>query len=167
MAKKSVCLILLITDKSKFRDPLCLIYYDLEKIAMGSSEEKALQIGAEYGRDKNRSPMQWSNEVNAGFCPEDVEPWLPVNPDYIQGINVADQIGDPSSILNFYRKMIQIRAENSALFGGDYKEIDLGNQEILCYLREDELQRLLVVLNMSDREQTIDLGEFGSWSIAH
>ncbi len=35
-----------------------------------------------YSRDPARTPMQWSNEANAGFCDEGVTPWLPVAKDY-------------------------------------------------------------------------------------
>ncbi len=50
--------------------------------------------GMGLGRDPERSPMQWSAEPNAGFCPEGVEPWLPVASDYRE-VNVAVQAEAP------------------------------------------------------------------------
>ena len=35
----------------------------------------------EYSRDPQRTPMQWSGEVNAGFSTGNTT-WLPVAPDY-------------------------------------------------------------------------------------
>ena len=43
-------------------------------------EEEALKLSLANSRDKNRTPNQWANAANAGFCPAGVEPWLPVNP---------------------------------------------------------------------------------------
>ncbi|NBO66966.1 MAG: alpha-amylase, partial [Acidobacteria bacterium] len=34
--------------------------------------------GIGVGRDPERTPMLWSDALNSGFCPSDVEPWLPI-----------------------------------------------------------------------------------------
>ena len=34
--------------------------------------------GLGLGRDPARTPMQWDRSPNAGFCPPNVEPWLPI-----------------------------------------------------------------------------------------
>ena len=49
-------------------------------------------------RDNSRTPMQWNSNNYAGFT--NVEPWFPVNPNYKE-INVADQLEDENSVLNF------------------------------------------------------------------
>ena len=40
-----------------------------------------------FGRDPVRTPMQWDSSPNAGFCSDEVKPWLPVAHDY-QTFNV-------------------------------------------------------------------------------
>lgn len=71
-------------------------------------------------RDKNRTPMQWSNLPNAGFSPIDVSTWLPVNPNYKEGINVKEQERSPYSLLNYYKHLLQVRKNMWALLQGDF-----------------------------------------------
>lgn len=42
-------------------------------------------------RDPQRSPMQWSDEVNAGFNSKSNNTWLPIHPDY-QRVNVEVEL---------------------------------------------------------------------------
>ena len=53
------------------------------------------------GRDNARTPMQWDNSLFAGFS--DSNPWINVNENY-KDINVALQMTDQYSILNYYRQ---------------------------------------------------------------
>ncbi|KAF0111633.1 MAG: alpha-glucosidase [Chloroflexi bacterium] len=145
----------LITDPKKFKDPLSTLYYNLDKKVMGAPEPNASLTGAERGRDKCRTPLQWTNEPNAGFCPAGIEPWLPVNPDYRKGINVKEQEKQTDSLLNFYRFMLKVRRENPALISGEYQEIETDNQSVLVFYRRDAQQVLLLALNLSDTEQQV------------
>ncbi len=61
------------------------------------------------GRDPNRTPMQWTPELNAGFTVNTVEPWLPVA-DNRTTINVAVQATDPTSTLTFYKALLHLPA---------------------------------------------------------
>lgn len=148
---------LLIDDPALFRDPLSLLYAGLEKQVNGSDEPKAVRVGALMGRDRNRTPMQWSGEANGGFCPPEVTPWLPVNPDHAAGVNVEDQVGKPDSMINFYRRMLGVRRQHPALQVGEYQLIDLGNEKVLGYTRSSRDTELLVVLNLSDEQQQVTL----------
>ncbi len=49
--------------------------------------------------------MQWSDEANAGFTTGKV---FKVNENY-KAINVAAQEKDPSSVLNYYRRLVALR----------------------------------------------------------
>ena len=63
-----------------------------------------------YARDNARTPMQWDSTKNAGFTTG--TPWAKVNGNYTE-INAAQEIDDPDSILNFYKKALKIRKECS------------------------------------------------------
>jgi alpha-glucosidase len=147
----------LISDPMKYRDPLSTLYYTLEKKVMGSTEADAILVGSERGRDKCRTPMQWTHTENGGFCPAGVEPWLPVNPDFHEKINVDDQNHDPDSLLNFYRNLLHIREEHPALTMGEYEEIETDNAEVLVYKRIFEDEILWIILNLSEKTQKSNL----------
>jgi len=139
----------LLSNIADVRDNLSLWAYKMEREIMGSSEEEATRFAFQRGRDKSRTPNQWRNAPNAGFCPPDVRPWLPVNPNYAEGVNVEDQDGDPESMLNFYRRILAMRRQNPALIGGEFELVNQEAKDYLAFLRTSDEQRLLVALNMS------------------
>lgn len=137
------------TDYDRFRDQQAFLYYRVAKETAGLTEEEALRVACMASRDKNRTPNQWANTTNAGFSPEGVETWLPVNPNFANGVNVADQERDPRSMLNFYRRAVQVRRENTALIYGDYQPVDETSSDYVAYVRSYHDQRCLVLINMT------------------
>ncbi len=59
-------------------------------------------------RDDCRSPMQRTGAPNAGFCPPEVRPWLPVCPDYRE-VNVETLSKEPDSVYGCYRRFLELR----------------------------------------------------------
>lgn len=96
------------------------------------SLEKRMERIWHSSRDSSRTPMQWSDEANAGFSK--AKPWFYVNPNY-EKINVRAQEEDPYSILNFYRKCLQLRKDSNVLLWGSYREFFPKNKEIYMYER--------------------------------
>jgi alpha-glucosidase len=152
-----------LTDPALFRDNTSTYAYPLLVNLVGKSPEEALKMAAMYGRDKCRTPMQWSHAPNAGFCPAGVTPWLPVNPNYAQGINVADQKNDPHSLWNFYKRLLQVRRSAPALITGDYTPLHEEAEDYLAFMRitPDGIQKCLVILSYSPQplEIPFDLPE--------
>ena len=100
-------------------------------------------------RDECRTPMLWSEEVNAGFCHVSVQPWLPVAKNFRE-INVEKQMGEPDSLLNFYRKVILLRNGTRALNAGRLEIAhEFCTRRILAYYRISGAEKYLVLLNMS------------------
>ena len=113
--------------------------------------------------------MQWDDSPNAGFAaPEVKELWLPLASDYKE-VNVADQLNDQRSMLNFYRKLLAYRKASPALQWGSYRSLDAASPEAQenCFVfeRDDSDQRLVVALNFSGQEQKLDLPELGTGRI--
>jgi len=105
--------------------------------------------GLGVGRDPARVPMPWSDAPNAGFCPPDVEPWLPLG----DGASVEVQRRDPQSMLSLYRALLALRRATPALTDGAYRTVFVGEASF-AYLRGD----VLVALNLSAEPRAVALG---------
>jgi alpha-glucosidase len=107
----------------------------------------------EKGRDGERTPMQWSDDPNAGFTT--AVPWNPIPPTY-KTYNVADELKDPNSILNWYKGLLVLRRANPALLDGEYIALNENDPNVLSYLRKTKHDAMLIAINMSAAPQTVD-----------
>lgn len=115
------------------------------------NKEKSFKfINETINRDHARTPMQWSNDVNGGFN-SGTETWINVNEGY-KNINVANELSDENSILNFYKKMIKFRNESDVLKKGDFKE-EFVSKYIVSYFRSFENKTYQIILNFSDKKR--------------
>lgn len=120
-------------------------------------------------RDHGRLPMQWDSSPNAGFTDASAKPWMTINKDYTEW-NVASQIGDPESIMSYWKQMIALRKEYSDLFVyGSYtpmEESETGEM-VLGYERNwsQTDQKAAVLLNFSDQIQTVPMDKYKGFSI--
>ncbi|MDE5938203.1 MAG: alpha-glucosidase [Lachnospiraceae bacterium] len=125
-------------------------------LAAGLSPEEALKAVSAYSRDNARSPMQWSDEPNAGFTTG--TPWLKVNPNYT-AINAAAQTGNEDSVYSFYRKLIALRkdpAYKETIVYGALEPLWQDRHNLMAYYRKGN-PTLLVVGNYQGDEQEIVL----------
>ena len=109
--------------------------------------DKRLKKMWRCSRDSSRTPVQWDASPHGGFTTG--EPWFYVNSNY-PIINVAQQEADPDSILNFYRKAIELRKSLPCVRYGDYKEHEKDSDSLYMYTRQDSRQRLMVVCSFSN-----------------
>jgi len=119
------------------------------------------EIAHIVGRDPERTPMQWDASPNAGFSAPDLkELWLPLGSNYME-VNVASQLEDPRSMLNYFRKLLAYRGATPALKWGSYRSLDPGSAQAQanCFVFERQAgdQRLLVALNFSAQDQELSL----------
>jgi maltose alpha-D-glucosyltransferase/alpha-amylase len=135
-----------------------VIYYG-DEIGMGDNF---------YLGDRNgvRTPMQWSPDRNAGFSRADPQQlFLPPIMDPIYGfeaVNVEAQTRDRSSLLNWMKRMLQIRQSTGAFGRGTLRLLRPGNRKVLAYVREYASDNILCVVNLSASAQPVelDLSEF-------
>ena len=135
-----------------------VIYYG-DEIGMGDN----LYLG---DRDGVRTPMQWSSDRNGGFSRGEPSAMvLPPIMDALYGysaVNVESQSRDPHSLLNWTRRMLNVRQMQRAFGRGTLQMLYPNNRRILAYLRQftDEqgnLETILCVANLSRSAQAVEL----------
>lgn len=118
--------------------------------------ENAVSVEGGYERTGSRSPMQWDSGKNAGFSScEKKQLYIPQDPDPDRP-TVQKAMDDPDSLLNEIKRLIKIRQEYNALKNSGQIEFLWVKKSSypLVYVRSDETNRILVILNPSDREET-------------
>jgi maltose alpha-D-glucosyltransferase/alpha-amylase len=130
-----------------------ILYYG-DEIGMGDN----IFLG---DRDGVRTPMQWSPDRNAGFSRADFAQLYSaplMDPVYgYQALNVEGELRDPSSLLHWLQRMLQVRKRHD-LFGiGSFEVLTAENPSVLAYVREWEGDVVLCVNNLSRFAQPVEL----------
>ncbi|MGB8645528.1 MAG: alpha-amylase family glycosyl hydrolase [Anaerolineae bacterium] len=110
---------------------------------------------ADASRDPERTPMQWTPDLNAGFSAPEARLWLPIAHDY-KVYNVEVESADSTSMLMLYRRITALRRALPALSLGSYRTAHAPSPMVFAYLREEDGMRLLVALNFGSALQTIN-----------
>jgi alpha-amylase len=95
--------------------------------------------------ERLRTPMQWTRGKHGGFTTG--TPWEALQPDS-QAVNVATQAADGRSILTLHRRLIHLRAANSALGAGELVPLATTSDRVAAYARRDGDRVVLVVANL-------------------
>ncbi len=133
---------------SEFRDVESInLYNEMLKDNASTEALKKVLCGS---RDHARTPVQWSSEPNAGFS--NAEPWIGVSRDYKE-YNIEEQLKEPLSILNFYKKLISIRKSDPALVYGDFVPIKEKTRNVFCYYRILRKTKYYVELNLKETQE--------------
>jgi alpha-amylase len=124
------------------------VYYG-EEIGMNSKGDK----------DENkRLPMQWSASETAGMTKgpagaETVEQRFP---------SLEEQLKDPLSIVNYYKRSVRIRNENPEIARGELSVIEeLSDSNICAFKKVYKDSELDIVYNISPEAVTVDLSIAG------
>ncbi len=140
--------------------------YDEDKIKMAAgmnlmmAGNSFIYYGEELGmsgsgRDENkRAPMYWSttNLTGMTFGPEDMEAVTHNFGTY------EDQVDDPMSIYNYYKRAVRLRNENPEIARGTTQVIDRLNQgDIAAITRSYEDSSIAILYNLSEEEVEVKL----------
>lgn len=118
----------------------------------GGDEQAFLEAGKTQARDHARAPVQWAPLPHGGFTTGD--PWIRSNSN-CRKINVSQQEADESSILNYYKAIIQMRKQHPALIYGAFTPIENPNDEVYIYDRKLNDAKIRVVLNFSSTSHKV------------
>jgi maltose alpha-D-glucosyltransferase / alpha-amylase len=130
-----------------------VLYYG-DEIGMGDN----IYLG---DRDGVRTPMQWTPDRNAGFSNVDPQRlYLPANMDPVYGyqvINVESQMRSTTSLLQWTRRMIEVRKRHPTFGMGSYDELSGSNASVLAFVRTFGDDVVLCVNNLSRFAQPVEL----------
>jgi maltose alpha-D-glucosyltransferase/alpha-amylase len=127
-----------------------------------------LRYGDELGMGENlalperqcaRTPMQWSDEPNAGFT-KSAKPIFPVikdGPYGYQHVNAAAQRRDPESMLNWTERIIRMRKEVPEIAWGTFEFIATRDVSVLAIRYEWRNNSALFVHNLAPAPREISL----------
>ncbi len=132
-----------------YRDLAALNGYQLAK-SQGANLPAYIKSLQRFSRDNSRTPFQWDATANAGFTTG--TPWLKVNPNYLT-VNQAAEEKDPNSVLNHFRRAMDVRKQHPVLTYGQYELLDAANPHIWAYTRTQGGEKALVVLNFSSEKR--------------
>jgi len=130
-----------------------VLYYG-DEIGMGDNV---------YLGDRNgvRTPMQWTGGWNGGFSSADPERlYQPIisNPVYgYQAVNVESQRRQDNSLLNWTRRLIQVRRSSRVFGRGSIEFLRPANHRVLAYVRRLGDETVLVVNNLAGSAQAVEL----------
>ncbi|MFD2999390.1 alpha-amylase family glycosyl hydrolase [Pontibacter toksunensis] len=103
-----------------------------------------------------REPFIWEKKEEDGCRATWVEPKYSTDQTVTPA---AVQLEDENSILNHYKRFIQLRNNSKALTYGELEPLNLGPKSISAFLRKYEDESLLVLHNLSDKEVSVSLPE--------
>lgn len=146
-------------DISQYRDVESINYYHILK-EKGVSEKEIHEILQAKSRDNARTPMQWN--PSGGFS--NVAPWIEMNPNHCS-INVEYNIVDPDSILNYYRKLVQLRKRYKVISEGTYIPYFEEHSAIYAFKRQYHQEELIVLNNFFKDNATIEIENIEQYQI--
>jgi maltose alpha-D-glucosyltransferase / alpha-amylase len=130
-----------------------VVYYG-DEVGMGDN----IYLG---DRDGVRTPMQWSSDRNAGFSRADPAAlYLPLLMDPVYGfqaVNVEAQERVSTSLLQWLRRLLQVRKQHPVFGMGDYEPLYPENRRVFAFVRQLEADVVLVVANLSRFAQPVEL----------
>jgi len=130
-----------------------VLYYG-DEIGMGDNIALADRHGV-------RTPMQWTDEANGGFSSNaEDDLTLPVISDGAYGfrrVNVASQLDDAGSLLNWVRHALAVRSEHDCFGRGTCRILETNNESVISFIRDYAGDIVLCSFNLSSDQQAANI----------
>ncbi|MDX5418031.1 MAG: alpha-amylase family protein [Hymenobacteraceae bacterium] len=110
-------------------------------------------------RDAVRTPMQWSDEHQAGFSKADklIHPVIDKGPYSYHHINVETQRREPDSLLNWMTALIRLRQECTEIGFGDWQILKTNKPKVLCMHYSWQGSSLIILHNFDEKAHEVIL----------
>jgi len=118
-----------------------------ELVLDNKATEENIEKLKSSSRDNARTPMQWDDSQNAGFTSG--TPWIKINENHGH-INVKNDLEDEDSVLNFYKKMIELRKNSNEILYGDYNCLVELDEKIYSYTRLVDGKGYIIICNLTE-----------------
>lgn len=130
------------------------IYYG-DEIGMRYVED-LVSVEGGYDRTGSRTPMQWNDGVNAGFSTAPKEKLYIRQDENADRPTVKKQMEDENSLYREIRKLITVRQSHKALQSKGEIQFVYAKENAypFAYMRSNGEEKILVVINPSDREES-------------
>jgi maltose alpha-D-glucosyltransferase/alpha-amylase len=130
-----------------------VLYYG-DEIGMGDN----IWLG---DRDGVRTPMQWTPDRNAGFSTCDPGRLMfPPVADAVYGYqvtNVEAGLKNTTSLLQWTRRIVEVRKQNPAFGLGSFHDVGGSNPSVFSFVRRWGEDRVMCVNNLSRSAQAVEL----------
>jgi oligo-1,6-glucosidase len=141
-----------------FRDVEALNHWR-DALDAGDDPDRTLEALRLIGRDNARTPMQWDDSPTAGFTAG--TPWIAVTPNHTE-INAITERADPDSVFHHYRRLIELRHREPLVAQGACRVDLVEHPRAMAIHRALGGDSLVVVLNLTATETTVDVGHLPS-----
>ncbi|MCI5606068.1 MAG: alpha-amylase family glycosyl hydrolase [Spirochaetia bacterium] len=121
-------------------------------------EEIAMKSGTDD--PSKRTPMIWNTTVESTGLPKDKLQTTWSESRYNKKtLSVAEQSKDPSSLLNYYKRLIRLRTSHSGLYAGRFSAVSTGSGAVSSWQMKDDIETCFVMINVSAEPVTVTIPE--------
>ncbi|MBN3535107.1 alpha-amylase family glycosyl hydrolase [Mycoplasma procyoni] len=143
-------------SRSEFRDVDALnayrIFVDQQKLY---TEEEMTTYHNVNSRDHSRVPMVWNKKFNHGFN-EGAQTWIKHSGHYLES-SVEEQIAEPKSILNFFKKLIETRKQYKDLLIDGKSKMELLENDLIKITRFNNNKEIISIINLTSNSKEFKL----------
>ena len=114
--------------------------------------------------DNRREPFDWYTIGNGKYMTRMTDIFFHSMLTYVQpedGISVEEENSNPDSILNHYKKLIDMRNKHKAFYTGTYETLEKGDKGLYAYKVTDGENQYLVIHNQGAEDKIITLNVSG------
>ncbi|WP_294430233.1 alpha-amylase family glycosyl hydrolase [uncultured Treponema sp.] len=115
------------------------------------------EIGMRSGTDdpSKRTPMIWNTTLASGKPKDKLQSTWSESRYNLKTVPVAEQVKDPESLLQYYKRLIRVKTAHPALYAGRFKAVSTGNDYVSSWQMKSDDETAFVMVNVSKEDVTV------------